>query len=90
MRGRFKRGLTDAEKEVELERRQDELTPPAQKVYEEFRQEAMESKTEHLPSKGNDTRHSLKEILVRIDEAIESGVYERGKPDSRKDPRAVI
>jgi hypothetical protein len=74
VRGRYENGLTDEEKEVELERRRDELAPPAQKVYEEFRQESMESTTEHLPSKSNDTKFSLKEILVLIDEAIEKGL----------------
>ena len=34
----------------------------------------MESTTEHLPSKSNDTKFSLKEILVLIDEAIEKGL----------------
>ena len=34
----------------------------------------MESTTEHLPSKSNDTKFSLKEILVLIYEAIEKGL----------------
>ena len=73
MRGRYKKGLTSEEKEAELEERRAELAPPAQKVYEEFRQEGLESQTEFLPSKSNETRFHLKDLLVMLDELIEKG-----------------
>ena len=71
-RGRFKEGMSPQEEEHELQKRRAELAPPAQKVVEEFRMEAMASTTEHLPSRKHDTRWSLKEILLKIDELIEA------------------
>ena len=71
-RGRFKDGMSPQEEEEELQKRRAELAPPAQKVVQEFRMEAMASTTEHLPSKKHDTRWSLKEILLKIDELIEA------------------
>ena len=75
-RGRFKDGMSPEEEEEELQKRRAELAPPAQKVIQEFRMEAMASTTEHLPSRKHDTRWSLKEILLKIDELIEAGKVE--------------
>ena len=75
-RGRFKDGMSPEEEEEELQKRRAELAPPAQKVIQEFRMEAMASTTEHLPSRKHETRWSLKEILLKIDELIEAGKVE--------------
>ena len=69
--GKYKAGMSPEEEEAELRKRRASIASPAQKVVEEFRMEAMESTTEHLPSKKHETRWSLKEIELKIDDLIE-------------------
>ena len=59
--------------EEEFERRRRAHASPAQKVVEEFMLETMDSTTEHLPARSHETQLSLREIMLRIDEAIGSG-----------------
>ena len=51
----------------------DVQTSPAQKVVEAFMLESLDGTTEHLPSRSHETRLSLSEILMMIDEAIQKG-----------------
>jgi len=74
VRGAYKRECaSEAERTEELMRRREANAPPAQKVVEAFAKDAMESTTEHLPSRGHETRHALKDILLAIDEDIAAG-----------------